>query len=119
MNERSRKLVLWSPRILAIVVCLVLSLFALDAFGNGKTLREALPDFAMHLAPVLALLAVVGISWRWEWVGGLAFTGLAAGYAYFARNHVSWVLCISAPLLIVGILFFWSWLRHKDLRANA
>jgi len=119
MKRPSRTLLLWSPRILAILLCAFLSLFALDAFGNGKTLGGALPDFAVHVTPVLVLLAIVGVSWRWEWVGGLVFTGLAAGYAYVARDHVSWVLCISAPLLIVGVLYLWSWRRHRTLRAEA
>lgn len=118
MNKRSRKLLLWSPRILGILVCLFLSLFALDAFGGGKTFIQALPDFVIHLAPMLILLAVVGVSWRWEWVGGLVFTGLAAGYAFFARDHVSWVLIIAGPLVLVGILFLWSWRHHKALRAD-
>ena len=118
MKMRSRTLLLWSPRILAVLVCAFLSLFALDAFGNGKTLSGALPDFATHLTPVLMLLVVVGVSWRWEWVGGLVFTGLAAGYAFVARDHVSWLLFISAPLLIVGLLYLWSWRHHRGLRAE-
>jgi hypothetical protein len=118
MNQRSRTLLLWSPRILAILVCLFLGLFALDAFGNGKSLREALPDFATHIAPMLGLLAVAGVSWRWEWVGALVFTGLSAAYAYVARDHVSWVLSVSGPLLLVGVLFFWSWLRHEEIRSS-
>jgi hypothetical protein len=109
MNERSRALLLWSPRILAVLVCLFLSLFAADVVGNGKTLSGALPDVAIHLLPVLVLLAVVAVSWRLQWVGGLVFTGVAAWYAYFARGHVSWILCISVPLLIVGVLYIWSW----------
>lgn len=118
MNARSRKLLLWSPRILAILVCLFLGLFALDAFGNGKTFSEALPDFATHIAPMLGLLAIAGVSWRWEWVGGLVFTGLAAAYAYVAREHASWVLSVSGPLLLVGVLFLWSWLRHSEIRSS-
>ena len=109
MNERSRWWVLWSPRILAIVVCLFLGLFALDA--------GTVPDFAVHVAPVLVLLVIVGISWRWEWVGGLVFPGVAAAYAYVARDHVSWVLVVSAPLLIVGLLYLWSWRRHSSYLA--
>ena len=119
MHKRSGTLLLWSPRVLALLVCAFLSLFALDAFGNGKALRDAVPDFALHLAPVLTLLAVVGISWRWPWVGGLVFTALAIAYAYTVRNHVSWVLCISGPLLVVGVLYLWSWRGHRTLRAGA
>jgi hypothetical protein len=52
MTKRSGKLLLWSPRIFGILVCLFLSLFALDAFGGGKTFIQALPDFAIHVSPI-------------------------------------------------------------------
>lgn len=119
MDKWSGKLLLWSPRILGILVCFFLSLFAFDAFGSGQPLTQALTDFAMHVAPMLILLAVVAVSWRWAWVGAIVFTGLAVGYAYFARNHVSWIAVIAGPLLVVGVLFFWSWRHHRDLRAHA
>ena len=115
MTKGSSRLLLWSPRVLGLLVCLFLSLFALDAFGSGKTVAQALPDFGLHIAPILALVAIVGVSWRWEWVGGLAFTALAAVYAYVARDHVSWIPVVAGPLLIVGILFSWSWLHHREL----
>jgi hypothetical protein len=113
------KLLLWSPRVLGILVCFFLSLFSLDAFGGGKTLLEAIPGFAIHVAPVLILLVVVAVSWSREWVGGLVFTGLAGVYAYDARSHPSWVFVISGPLLIVGVLFFWSWFHRRDVRGHA
>jgi len=119
MNTGSSPWLLWSPRILGVLVCLFLGLFACDAFGAGKTLAQALPDFAMHVAPILVLLAVVALSWRWEWVGAVVFTGLAVGYAYFARDHVSWIAVIAVPLLVVGVLFFLSWRHHGELRARA
>jgi len=119
VSDRSHAWIRWSARILACAVCVFLSLFAFDAFGSGKPLRDALPDFALHLAPVLALFAVVAVSWRWEWLGGLVFTCLAAAYAYFARDHVSWIVCISVPLLIVGLLYLWSWLSGRRFQSGA
>jgi hypothetical protein len=107
-DDMRSHIVLWLPRLLGILVCILLSAFSLDAFGNGKPLAQAIPDFAMHVAPVLILVTVVGVSWRWPWVGGLVFTGLGVGYAYVARTHTSWVLVIAVPLLTVGILFLWS-----------
>ena len=98
---------LWVPRILAILACLFLAVFALDAAGPF--------DFAVHLAPSLVLLAIAAVSWRWEWVGGLVFTALAIAYAYVARDHLSWVLGISVPLLIVGVSYLRSW-RHQEAR---
>jgi hypothetical protein len=110
MNEQSRRWLLWAPRILAILVCLFLGVFALDASG--------LSDFALHVAPTLLLLAVVAVSWRWEWVGGVVFTGLGIAYAYVSRGHASWVLCISLPLLAVGVWYGWNWRHHRELHAH-
>jgi len=110
-DDMRSRLLLWIPRVLGLLVCVFLSVFSLDAFGNGKNVIQAISDFAIHLAPVLILFAVVGVSWRRPWVGGVVFTGLAAGYAYVSRAHPSWILVIAGPLLAVGILFIWSW-RH-------
>jgi hypothetical protein len=119
MSERSRRLLLWTPRILAILVSLFLGVFALDAFGSGRSFAEALPDFALHLTPMLFLLTAVVVSWRWEWVGGWLFTGLGIAHAYLAREHLSWVLCISVPLIAVGILYGWNWRHHGELHTHA
>ena len=68
MTTTSRWL-LWIPRLLGILAGLVLGLFALDAFSEGKPLAQALPDFIIHLLPGAVLFAVVALSWRWPWVG--------------------------------------------------
>lgn len=118
MTTRPGKLVQWSPRILGILVCLFLGLFSLDAFEGQRTFAQPITDFAIHLTPMLILLAVVVIAWRWEWVGALFFTGVAVAYAYAARTHVSWIPIIAGPLLMVGILFFWSWISRRNFRAT-
>jgi hypothetical protein len=118
MTKQSGALLLWSPRILGILVCLFLSVFAFDAFGGGKSFGQALSDFGIHVAPMLVLLVIVVVSWRWEWIGAVVFTGLAVGYAYMARDQVSWIAAISGPLLVVGMLFFWSWRHHGEFRAQ-
>lgn len=106
---------LWAPRILAIGFCVFLAMFALDAFDAGKPFGDALRDFAVHLVPALLLLAIVGIAWRWEWVGAVAFIGLGAWYAYGARRHLDWVLVISGPMFAVGLLFLASWRQQCTL----
>lgn len=112
MTTTSGRLLLWSPRILGILVSMFVGLFALDA--------QALPDFVIHLVPAVLLLALVAASWRWEWIGGVAFIGLAVAYAtMMARGHLDWMLVISGPLLVVGTLFLWSWRHHGELHASA
>jgi hypothetical protein len=119
MTTTSGRLLLWSPRILGILVSLFIGLFALDAFSQGKPFFEALPDFVVHLIPAFVLLALVGASWRWEWIGGVAFIGLAVLYATtMARGHLDWVLVISGPLMVVGGLFLWNWRHHGELHAS-
>jgi hypothetical protein len=70
-------------------------------------------DFAVHLLPSAALLAVIVLAWRREWLAGVAFIALALGYAYWARDHAAWIAAISGPLLVVGILFLGSWTHQR------
>ena len=80
MTPTSSRLLLWSPRVLGILIAAFFGMFALDAFSEGKPFIRALPDFAIHLAPALMVLAIVATSWRWEWVGGIGFVALAVAY---------------------------------------
>ena len=108
---------LWSPRILGIAVSLFLALFALDAFAPGKPPARALTDLTIHLVPAATVLGIVALSWRRAWIGGAAFILLAGAYALTVRFRLDWVLAISGPLLLVGVLFLWSW--QSDRRRNA
>lgn len=108
MASSTRKLLLWSPRILGIVVTLYLGHFALDEFGKGLTFAEALPTFVLHAVPSVLLLMAVALAWRWEWVGGTVFILLAVLYAATTWRRVDWVLAISGLLLGVGALYLWS-----------
>jgi len=117
MTRTSARVLLWSPRILGILMCLFLSLFALDAFSEGQPFSESLSAFAIHLVPALLLLAIVAISWRREWIGGIGSIGLAAAYVAIARGRLDWILVISGPLLVVGACFLWSWRYHNELHA--
>jgi hypothetical protein len=122
MTGRWDALLLWSPRVLGILVCLFLGMFALDAFGSGKTFLSSLPDFLVHIMPVAILAGFLALSWRWKWVGGVVFTALAVAYAYFVgmrQGHAEWILPIAGPLLLVGALFLASWLRRGKARPAA
>jgi hypothetical protein len=119
MTGPSARLLLWTPRVLGVATCAFIGLFALDAFSEAKPVRDALADFAIHLIPALVLLAVVALAWRWEWIGGVMFMGLAVIYATtMARGHLDWMLVIGGPLLVVGSLFLWSWRYHDALHAH-
>jgi hypothetical protein len=117
MTTTSDWLLLWSPRVLGILVSLFIGMFALDAFSQGKALLAALPDAIVHLIPALVLLAVVLASFQRQWIGAVAFIGLAVVYAVSVKGRLDWVLTISGPLLAVGLLFLWSWFHRGRLTA--
>ena len=116
---RKDLLLLWSPRILGIAVSLFLSLFALDAFERGKPVAWVLTDFAIHLVPAAVVLAIVALSWRRPWIGGVAFVLLGAKRMGRPSGFASTgFLPISGPLLTAGALFLLSWRRHRQLNAR-
>jgi hypothetical protein len=119
MATRSDRLLLWGPRILGILVSMFIGMFALDAFSDGKPFLQALPDFIIHLIPAFVLLGLVVASFRWEWIGAVAFIGLAVVYAVtMSKGRLDWMLTISGPLVVVGALFLWSWSQHGRLHAS-
>ena len=117
MTTDLETLLLWSPRILGVGVSLFLGLFALDAFSQGKPLLQALPDFIVHLWPAALVLAVVAVSWRLPWLGGVLFIACAVAYASSAYKRLDWIAVISGPLAVVGVLFLASWFYRRRLGA--
>ncbi|UMX48078.1 MAG: hypothetical protein L7H18_00860 [Candidatus Nealsonbacteria bacterium DGGOD1a] len=124
MQNKINKFVYWAPRILSILFILFLAMFSLDVFEEGRSWQEIAIALFMHNVPVLALLAVLIISWKREIVGGVAF--ILAGILYIAmvaagvlKNGfewymVSWFLTISGPAFLIGGLFLVAWHRKKD-----
>ncbi len=93
------------PRILAITFILFISIFALDAFSDPNWPVALF----MHLIPSFILIAITLIAWKKEKLGGILF--LAIGVAGFLFFHVNdWVVffLIIFPVLLLGILFFFS-----------
>jgi hypothetical protein len=117
------KIIKWTPRILAILAILFISMFAFDSFSPGKTLGQNFLSLLIHLLPSIALLILLLIAWRWELAGGIIF--LAAGIAWsiflysinLTRTGVTGkaliaVLALGLPFVIAGILFIVSHYRR-------
>lgn len=99
----------WIARGLASCLCLFLALFALEEIKPGKPVGQMVVDVLISLWASAVVLLVLALSWRRQWLGAMGFLGLAAAYAIFARSRPDWILGISGPLLLVGILYVWSW----------
>jgi len=104
----SARLVFWAARLGGLAMAAFLALFALDAV-NGQSWTQTITDMAIHLLPSLLVLALVALSWKFDWVGAIGFFALAFLYAAMVRGRLDWIAVISTPLLLVGLLFCASW----------
>lgn len=113
----SRKLIFFLPRILSLLFVGFISLFALDVFGvyHGFELAIAL---LMHLLLPLALLVFVAFAWKYGLVGAFSFIGFSIFYTWQAREHPGWILSLSGPSLIVGLLYFLDWYLKRKTPKN-
>lgn len=109
-----RKFVYWTPRILSLVFVGFLSIFAFDVFGNYRGLSLVIAFF-MHLLPSIVLLLFILAAWKYELVGAVSFVTFGLLYALQVPDHFSWITVISAPSVVVGILYFLDWhLRRSE-----
>jgi len=110
-----------APRILCIVFAVFVGLFALDVFNAGLGFWETLVALLIHLIPTGVILGILAVSWRWEWVGGILFTGFGLTYLVVTWGRFTWYvyLFISGPLVAVGILFLIGWLYRDELRGKS
>ncbi|MBK8613784.1 MAG: hypothetical protein IPN85_09870 [Flavobacteriales bacterium] len=104
----------WAPRALAAAFILFISLFALDAFEGQQSFGQKALSLFMHLIPTWTCLLVVVLSWKREWLGSLLFLGLAVIYAVWAWGHLSWILAIAGPLVLLAVLYAVAWQMRKN-----
>jgi lysylphosphatidylglycerol synthetase-like protein (DUF2156 family) len=118
MNQPARKLLYWTPRLLALAFAAFTAVFALDVFeglGFWKTVLALL----IHLLPTAILLIVAALAWRWEWIGAAAFAALGVAYlVLMAGRHLHWSVyaIMSGPMFLLAILFGVGWLLRDELR---
>lgn len=110
----------WAPRILGVLFVLFLILFSLDVFQPGVPPAQIAVGLFMHNIPALFLSLILAFSWKHEVVGGVFF--ILAGLLYvlllassqnFEWYMTAWVLVISGPAFLVGVLFLLSRSKNK------
>ncbi|VVB81491.1 Uncharacterised protein [uncultured archaeon] len=119
MKKRVNRFIYWSPRILSILFLLFLAMFSLDIFDAGYDFWGTVLGMFMHNIPVLVLLVVLIISWKYEIVGGVVFILAGLLYIISAMSRVEWHLAllwstmIAGPAFLIGILFLVNWYLKK------
>ena len=115
----ANKIIYWLPRILSLLFVGFLFLFSLDVFSEGLGFWQVAWGLFIHNIPALVLLAIVIVSWKYEIVGGVVF--ILAGLLYiiavfrnpFEWYYLSWVITISGPAFLVGILYLINWRKKR------
>jgi len=116
------KFILWTPRILGIILSCFLVIFSFDVFGMGLGFWQTVGAFLVHNIPSFILLVVLIISWKHEMVGAITF--ILAGLLYILmvlmRGWYHWtgLLYICFPAFLIGILFLISWRQKRKLGKN-
>ncbi|HEX6384502.1 MAG TPA: hypothetical protein VF177_07520 [Anaerolineae bacterium] len=116
MNKSVKQILFWTPRVLSVLFAIFISLFAFDVFDEGYTFWQTILALLIHLIPTGIILLGLALSWRWEWIGAILFTGLSVFYLVAAQGqHWSAYLLISGPLFLIGALFLLNWLYRAEL----
>ena len=103
--------ILWLPRIVALLFTVFISLFAFDV--KDEMGQVHMRDLLSHLLPTLFCVLIIIISWKREWIGTLVFFALAIVYAWWASDHVQWILLMGGPMLLLAGLYGFAWVRRK------
>ena len=122
MTKSVKRLLFWTPRILCILFAVFVSLFCFDVFGAGNSFWKTILALLIHLIPTGIILAVLAVSWRWEWVGAIIFSALGVLYIVMFWGRVKlhvYLTIIAGPLFLVGFLFLINWLYRKQIRAGS
>jgi hypothetical protein len=118
MKKNTKQYIYWTPRVLCILMAAFLGLFSFDVFEGGGSFGEQILGFLIHNIPVYVVVIVLIVAWKREWVGGIAFLGLAALYMVLTRLNQHWsaYAVISGGLVVISILFFLNWKYKNQLR---
>lgn len=95
-----KKVITWTPRILAILYIIFITLFAFDES------LISLPWF-VHIMPTILLTLILVLTWRKPLGAAITFLILGFGFTLIFKTYENWLqfLLISLPLILMGILF--------------
>ncbi|OEK01016.1 hypothetical protein BFP97_05600 [Roseivirga sp. 4D4] len=89
-----------------MVLLVVLSVFAIEAYQEAATDGISNSPFIVYLFPVFVLLIITAISWRKARIGGTLFIMGGFFYAFFMDEFsASSLAMVATPLILLGVLF--------------
>ena len=123
MKRPIRQMLYWTPRVLCILFAAFISIFAADVFSEARGFWQTAIALLMHLIPTFLIVAILVVSWRREWIGGILFIALGVLYVLWAwdKPFGRWFtfLMIAGPPVLVGALFLLNWRYRAELRPGS
>jgi hypothetical protein len=107
MKIHVRYCLFWAPRILGFMFAAFISFFAIDVFSEGYGLLRTIFSLIVHLLPSFAIVIILVISWRQEWVGAILFIATGIIYYFYSDDQLYWLIytIMSGIPILVGLLF--------------
>ena len=112
--------ILWTPRVLAMALALLLAMFAADVFLEGNDFWQTSEDFVLHLIPSLCIIVILAIGWHRDGLASIGFLVLAVAYfiALSGWEHVAEALTLTLPPLGISLAFYARMLLLKSATKN-
>jgi hypothetical protein len=104
------KFILWTPRILALLIAAFVVLMALDNFTTVAPADKQVLGFFISIAPAIVLIAGMIIALRYKIAGGIAILLMGIIMSVLLRISMKSLpfLILSTPVIVTGILFILS-----------
>ena len=102
--KKHGKILTWTPRVLAIILCVMALALGLDMFDMQSSWLNMILGFLLHGIPAYMLMGVTFVSWKWPLVGGSVFIGLGVLYSIIVILNGVFFTVGLYPILI-GLLF--------------
>src|SRR4051794_18421808 len=118
MNRFLRNVLVWLPRVLAILFALFLGMFAMDVFGEHLGVGKTVLALLIHLVPTCLVLIALAVAWRWEAAGAVLFIAFGLCCTAIAIHRLSWIVVIAGPAFVIAALFLVDWFHRKRLIAT-
>jgi hypothetical protein len=82
-------------------------MFSFDVFDGAESFGMKMLGFLIQNIPVMILIAILIISWKWELAGGALFilASVSGTFFYHSFSGNPGSLVVVAPFLLAGILF--------------
>ncbi len=111
------KVILWTPRILSIVLILLMFMLSFDVFDSNEEWYMIALGFLIHNIPVYVLIIALIISWKRPLIGAILFIAAGIFYSVFMLirggfDMISAVLTLGLPAILIGVLFWMTEKRH-------